>query len=124
MEKYDVLKSNIIAIENGDVEMPDRIDGIFIGKKEKLFRYILKENSIRYVIFKSFLKAMKDITKYISPVSEQEKDVFFIDLAKEKNNVLKILLEVECFDYIFFFNDKDKCIFYANDNLEDVTIII
>ena len=124
MEQYELLKRIIISIENGDVKIQNRIDGVFIGNKENLFNYVLKQNSVRYVVFKSFLNAIRDIKNDISPVNSKEKDTFLIDLNEKNNDIFNLFPKIECFDYVFFFDGNNKCLFYANDNLEDVTIII
>jgi hypothetical protein len=119
-----IVKKNIISIDNGDIEMPNRIDGIFIGNKKNLFDFILRKSSVRYVVFKTFLSAIEEIKNDISPVNEKEKDTFFIDLNEENHDIINILFKIEHFDYAFFFDKNNKCLFYANDDLEDVTIII
>ena len=74
---YGLLKRIIIPIENGDIKIQNRIDGVFIGNKESLFSYVLKQNSVRYVVFKSFLNAIGDI-KMIYLLSIQKKKIHFL----------------------------------------------
>ena len=90
IEQYEFLKRIIISIENGDIKIQNRIDGVFIGNKESLFNYVLKQNSVRYVVFKSFLNAIGGIKNDISPVNSKEKDTFLIDL-NEKIMIFLIL---------------------------------
>ncbi len=124
MKQYDLLKTKIFSIENGNTKISNRIDGIFVGEKRTLLNFMLRQNSVRYVVFKSFLNAMEEINIDISPVNEKETTTFFIDLNEDKHDLNNSLYKIKCFDYAYFFDESSQCIFYANDDLEDVTMII
>jgi len=118
----DNIKRLIEKIEKGLIEIKDRIDGNFIGDKNNFLKVIFQKR-FKYLFIQTFKD--KDLIKLSLPKKEYKNDlIFFIVNENEKEILFQNIEKFKYIESIYIFDNDLNCVFYANDNLEDVTLTL
>jgi hypothetical protein len=119
IDKIINIKNNI---ENGHLVLANRFDGEYFGDKIKLLDSLFKNEKTTYVYIEIYNNNLDFKLKPIKITNDKLK--FFIDNKNDMETFKKYLKYIEYIDNIYVFDVDLNCIFYANDNLEDVTFTI
>ncbi len=109
-------------IENGHLALANRFDGEYFGDKIKLLKSLFKNEKIVYVYIEIYNNNLDFKLKAIEITNN--KLIFFIDNKNDIETFKKYLKHIEYIDNMYTFDVDLNCIFYANDNLEDVTFTL
>lgn len=114
-------------ISQGRDEISNRVDGVYVGDKERLINKLLFHARCRYVLVNSFPPALpRELNKVLEllPLVTRYRDAgFLFDLERGgRKEVSVFILSMETTDSIYIFSHTLDCLFYADDDLEDVTI--
>jgi len=123
------ITSLIDDICNGRFEVGDRIDGVFVGSKKKLIDSILFSKKASYMAVVSFPLAIpQDANRLIEntpPIGVFGEAGYIFKITSDTvKSVAKFTASLESIDSIYVFTEEFGLMFYANDDLEDVTITL
>ena len=112
----------IEKIEKGLIEITNKIDGSFIGDKNNFLEVIFQKR-FKYLFIQTFKD--KDLISLSLPKKEYKNNLmFFVANEKERGILFQNIEKFKYIESIYIFDNELNCVFYANDNLEDVTLTL
>jgi len=112
----------IEKIEKGLIEIKNRIDGSFIGDKNNFLEVIFQKR-FKYLFIQTFRD--KNLISLSLPKKEYKNNLmFFVANEKERDILFQNIEKFKYIESIYIFDNELNCVFYANDNLEDVTLTL
>lgn len=121
------LLNTISSIENGQISLPNRIDGTFFGSKTDILNNILNNKKVCYIVIEIPKNAISGISKDLKTIQycyNNDNNIFFSKNDLERITLTNNLTNILYIESIYLFDIEKKCILYANDNLEDITITL